>query len=210
MTRILLVDDHEVVRQGVKEILDGAIAGAVFGDATNGEEAVRLVEGGAWDLVILDISLPGNSGLDTLKLLRRARPTLPILVLSMYPEEQFAAGVLRAGAAGYVAKKTAAADLVTAVRTALAGRKYVSASLAERLAGEIGMAPGRAPHELLSDRELQVFHLLASGRTVTATAEALSLSVPTVSTYRARILKKMGLADNFDLVQYARVHRLFE
>jgi two-component system invasion response regulator UvrY len=210
MTSILLVDDHVVVRQGVKEILDGALAGAAFGDATSGEEALRLVEGGEWDLVILDISLPGNSGLDTLKQLRRARPALPILVLSMYPEEQFAAGVLRAGAAGYVAKRTAAADLVTAVKTALAGRKYVSASLAERLAGEIGMAPGRAPHELLSDRELQVFQQLASGRTVTATAEALSLSVPTVSTYRARILKKMGLADNFDLVQYARVHRLFD
>ena len=210
MTRILLVDDHVVVRQGVKEILDGALAGTVFGDATSGEEALRLAEGGEWDLVILDISLPGNSGLDTLKQLRRARPALPVLVLSMYPEEQFAAGVLRAGAAGYVAKRTAAADLVTAVKIALAGRKYVSASLAERLAGEIGMAPGRAPHELLSDRELQVFQQLASGRTVTATAEALSLSVPTVSTYRARILKKMGLADNFDLVQYARIHRLFE
>jgi two-component system invasion response regulator UvrY len=210
MIRILLVDDHAVVRQGLEQILGGAIAGAVFGHAASGEEAVRKAESAEWDLVILDISLPGKSGLDVLKELRRARPTLPVLVLSMHPEEQFGMRVLRAGAAGYVAKRTAVADLVAAVRNVVAGRRYVSSGLAERLAGEIGLAPGRAPHELLSDREFQVFQLLASGKTVTASAEALGLSVPTVSTYRTRILEKMGMKENHDLIQYAIVHRLFE
>jgi two-component system, NarL family, invasion response regulator UvrY len=210
MTPILLVDDHAVVRQGLKQILEGAIDGAVFGEAASGEEAVRMVEAADWDAVILDISLPGKSGLEALKELRRVRPRLPVLVLSMYPEEQFAVRVLRAGAAGYLAKKTAAAELVAAVRSVLAGRRYVSPSLAERLAGEIGLAPGRAPHELLSDREFQVFRLLASGKTVTASAEQLGLSVATVSTYRARILEKMGMRENYDLVQYSIVNRLFD
>jgi two-component system invasion response regulator UvrY len=210
MTRILLVDDHVVVRQGLKEILVDAIAGVSFGDAASGEEALRMAQDAAWDVVILDISLPGKSGLDTLKELRSSRPQLPVLVLSMYPEEQFAIRVLRAGAAGYVTKKTAAADLVAAVTHVLVGKRYVSPSLAERLAGEIGRAPGATPHELLSDREFQVFRLLASGKTVTAIAAALGLSVPTISTYRARILEKLGMSENSQLVQYAIVHRLVE
>jgi len=210
MTRILLVDDHVVVRQGLKQILEGAIADVAFGEAASAEEAMRMAAGGEWDVVILDISLPDKSGLDTLEQLRRSRSRLPVLVLSMYPEEQFAVRALRAGAAGYVTKKTAAADLVTAVKNLMAGRRYVSPSLAERLAGQIGLAPGRAPHELLSDREFQVFKLLASGRTVTASAEALGLSVPTVSTYRARILEKMGMRENYELVQYAVVHGMVD
>ena len=210
MTRILLVDDHVVVRQGLKQILEGAIADVAFGEAASAEEAMRMAAGGEWDVVILDISLPDKSGLDTLEQLRRSRSRLPVLVLSMYPEEQFAVRALRAGAAGYVTKKTAAADLVTAVKNLMAGRRYVSPSLAERLAGQIGLAPGRAPHELLSDREFQVFKLLASGRTVTASAEALGLSVPTVSTYRARILEKMGMRENYELVHYAVVHGMVD
>ena len=210
MTRILLVDDHTVVRRGLKQILEGAVAGAELGEAASAEEALRMAQAADWDAVILDISLPGKSGLEALKELRRARPRLPVLVLSMYPEEQFGVRALRAGAAGYLAKQSTATDLVTAVRTILAGRRYVSPSLAERIAGEIGLAPGRAPHELLSDREFQVFRLLASGKTVTASAEALGLSVATVSTYRSRILEKMGLSQNYDLVQYAIVNRLFE
>jgi len=210
MTRILLVDDHAVVRQGLKQILEGAVAGAELGEAASAEEAVRMAQAQDWDAVILDISLPGKSGLEALKELRRARPRLPVLVLSMYPEEQFGVRALRAGAAGYLAKQSTAVDLVTSVRTVLAGRRYLSPNLAERIAGEIGLAPGRAPHELLSDREFQVFRLLASGKTVTASAEALGLSVATVSTYRSRILEKMGLSENYDLVQYAIVNRLFE
>jgi two-component system, NarL family, invasion response regulator UvrY len=210
MTRILLVDDHAVVRQGLKQILEGAVAGAELGEAASAEEAVSKAQAQDWDAVILDISLPGKSGLEALKELRRARPRLPVLVLSMYPEDQFGVRALRAGAAGYLAKQSTAVDLVAAVRTVLAGRRYVSPDLAERIAGEIGLAPGRAPHELLSDREFQVFRLLASGKTVTASAEALGLSVATVSTYRSRILEKMGLSENYDLVQYAIVNRLFE
>jgi two-component system invasion response regulator UvrY len=210
MTRILLVDDHVVVRQGVKQILEGAIGDLAFGDAASAEEGTRMAADEKWDMVILDISLPDKSGLDALEELRHSRSRLPVLVLSMYPEEQFAVRALRAGAAGYVSKRTAAADLVTAVKNLMAGRRYVSPSLAERLAGEIGLAPGRAPHELLSDREFQVFKLLASGRTVTASAEALGLSVPTVSTYRARILEKMGMRENYELVHYAVVHRMVD
>lgn len=208
--RILLVDDHSVVRQGLKQILRGAVAGAVFAEAASGEEAVGMVAAAPWDMVILDVSLPGKSGLETLKELRHSRPRLPVLILSMYAEDQFAVRALRAGAVGYVTKKTAAAELAGAVRSVLAGRRYVSPSLAEKLAGEISLAPGRAPHELLSDREFQVFQLLASGRSVTASAAALGLSVPTVSTYRARVLEKMGMTENHQLVQYAAVHGLAE
>jgi len=169
-----------------------------------------MAVGGEWDVVILDISLPDKSGLDALEDLRHSRSRLPVLVFSMYPEEQFGVRALRAGAAGYVNKRTAAADVVTAVKNLMAGRRYVSSSLAERLAGQIGLAPGRAPHELLSDREFQVFKLLASGRTVTASAVALGLSVPTVSTYRTRILEKMGMRENYELVQYAAVHGMLD
>ncbi len=210
MTRILLVDDHEVVRRGLKQILREAIADAFFGDAASGEEAVKKAREEEWGILILDISLPGMSGLDALKELRQIRPKLPVLVLSMYSEEQFAVRALRAGAAGYLTKKTAAADLVTAVRKLLAGGRYVTPTLAEKLAGEIGNASGLPPHELLSDREFQVFRLLAAGKTVKATAQCLGLSVPTISTYRTRILEKMGLTENFDLVQYAIVNRLFD
>src|SRR5260370_33101841 len=155
MTSILIVDDHAVVRQCLKQILEGAIAGAVFGEAASGEDAVRMAEAGDWDAVILDISLPGKGGLEALKELRRARPRLPVLMLSMYPEEQFAVRALRAGAASYLFKMNSAADLVAAVRSVLSGRRYVSPSLAERLAGEIGLAPRRAPHQLLADRAFQ-------------------------------------------------------
>lgn len=210
MTRILLADDHVVVRQGLKQILRDSIADAVFEDAANAEEAVAKARGGGWDLLILDLSLPGRSGLDVLKELRQIRPGLPVLMLSFHAEEQFAVRALRAGAAGYVTKGSAAAELVAAVMKVLSGHKYVSPALAERLAGEIGHASGMAPHELLSDREFQVFHLLASGKTVTAIAKDLALSVPTVSTHRTRILAKMGMTDTFDLVQYALVNRLLE
>jgi DNA-binding NarL/FixJ family response regulator len=210
MIRILLADDHDVVRKGLRQILAEAIPDALFAEAESGEEAAGLVREAEFDILILDISLPGRSGLDVLKELRQARPKLPVLVLSMYPEEQLAVRALRAGAAGYLSKKSAAADLVSAVRKVLAGGRYVSSSLAERLAGEIGLTSGIAPHELLSDREFQVFQLLGGGQTVTAIAQQLGLSVPTISTYRTRILEKMGMTENSDLVQYAIVNRLFE
>jgi two-component system, NarL family, invasion response regulator UvrY len=209
MTRVLLVDDHAVVRQGLKQILAESIADLESGDASNGEEAMRKARSEAWDIVILDISLPGRSGLEVLKALRQTHPRLPILVLSMHSEEQFAVRALKAGAAGYVTKRTAAKDLAAAVKKVLSGGRYVSASLAERLAVEIQAGEG-APHERLSDREYQVFRMLAMGKTVKEIGEQLSLTPQTVSTYRARILEKMLMATNADLTQYAIQSRLFD
>jgi two-component system, NarL family, invasion response regulator UvrY len=210
MTRILLVDDHVVVRKGLKQILSEAIADAVFEEAENGEQALERARSADLDLLLLDISLPGKGGLEVLKEVRQAYPKLPVLMLSMYPEEHFAVRALRAGAAGYLTKRTPVPELIAAVKKVLAGGKYVSSSLAERLAGEIGHPSDLAPHELLSDREFQVFRLLAAGKTVKSVAQQLGLSVPTISTYRSRILEKMGMSENSDLVQYAIVNRLFE
>jgi DNA-binding NarL/FixJ family response regulator len=203
MTRILLADDHAVVRQGLKQILAESLPKAAFGDASSGEEALRKARTEDWDIVVLDISLPGKSGLETLKELRVAHPRLPVLVLSMHPEEQFAVRVLRAGAAGYLTQRTAAKDLVAAVRKVLAGGRYVSASLAETLASRVEAGSARAPHETLSDREYQVFRMLATGKTVKAIGKELDLRPQTVSTHRTHILEKMGMRSNAELIQYA-------
>ena len=203
MTRILLADDHDVVRQGLKQILMESIPNATFGEAPSGKEALRRARSEPWDVVLLDISLPDRSGLDVLKELRREYPVLPVLVLSMHPEEQFAVRVLRAGAAGYVTKRTATKDLAAAVKKVLGGGKYVSADLAERLAGEIEAGTNKAPHETLSDREYQVFRMLAMGKTVKEIGEELSLTPQTVSTHRTRILEKMRMTTNAELTQYA-------
>lgn len=210
MTRILLVDDYAVVRQGLKQILGEPMADAVFEDAASGAEALEKAHAGDWDLVILDMSLPDKSGLDVLKELRLLLPKLPVLVISMHPEEQFAVRALRAGASGYVTKKTAAADIVQAVRRVLAGGRYVSPGLAERLAVEVRTSSEKAPHEALSDREYQVFRLLGMGHTVKEIGERLSLSPQTVSTHRSRILAKMGMTTNAELTQYAIRNRLLE
>jgi DNA-binding NarL/FixJ family response regulator len=203
MTRVLLVDDHAVVRQGLKQVLAESLPDATFGDAANGEEALRMARTANWDIVVLDISLPGKSGLEALKELRAAQPGLPVLVLSMHPEEQFAVRVLRAGAAGYLTKRTAAKDLVAAVNKVLAGGRYVSASLAERLAAQVQAGSAKAPHETLSDREYQVFRMLATGKTVKEISEELFLSPQTVSTHRTHILEKMGMQSNAEVIQYA-------
>ena len=205
MTRILLVDDYPVVLQGLKQILVDAIPDAKFGVADDGSSALRLSREQDWDVIVLDISLPDRSGLDVLKDIRLARPHTPILGLSMYSAEQFAIRMLRAGASGYLIKRAAARDLVTAVRKVLAGGKYVSPSLAERLATAMGVGARQenAPHESLSDREYQVFRLLAAGNTVKQIGEELVLSPQTVSTHRTRILEKMGLSTNADLTEYA-------
>jgi two-component system, NarL family, invasion response regulator UvrY len=209
MIRILLVDDHAVVRQGLKQILTESIREVEFGDASSGEEALRKARSRVWDIVILDISLPGKGGLEALKELRQSQPTLPVLLLSMHPEEQFAVRALKAGAAGYVTKRTAAKELAAAVKRVLEGGRYVSDSLAERLALEIQASSG-LPHERLSDREYQVFRMLAMGKTVKEIGEQLSLTSQTVSTHRSRILEKMGMATNADLTQYAIQSRLLE
>lgn len=208
MTRILLVDDYPVVVEGLKHILSEAIPEGEFGVAGTAVEAVRMFRSAKWDLVVLDVSLPDGSGLDVLKQLRTIRPQTPVLVLSMYPEDQFAVRLLRAGASGYVTKEAAARDLVTAVRRVCSGGKYVSPTLAERLADEIHTRAARAPHEALSDREYLVFRMLSGGQTVKQIANQLGLSPQTVSTHRARLLEKMGMKSNADLVRYATDRRL--
>lgn len=212
MTRFLLADDHAVVRQGLKQVLMDSIPQAVFGDASTAEEALEKARTSEWDVVILDVSLPDKSGLEVLKELRRLQPRLPVLILSMHPEEQYAVRLLRAGAAGYLTKKAAAKDLVTAVRKVLSGGKYVSPDLAERLAHvvELHGDPTRAPHESLSDREYQVFRMLAAGKTVKEIGEELSVSPQTVSTHRTRIMEKMELETNADLAEYAKQNRLLD
>ncbi len=210
MIRILLVDDHAVVRRGLREILRESIAEAVFGEAESGAGALEEARAGGWDIVVLDVSLPDRGGLEVLKELRQEHPRLPVLMLSMHPEEQFAVRALRAGASGYVAKKTVAEDIVSAVRRVLAGGRYVSPGLAEQLVVEIRAGAEKALHETLSDREYQVFRLLAMGHTVKEIGEMLAVSPQTVSTHRSRILEKMGLTSNAELTQYAIRNRLLE
>ncbi len=212
MIRILLADDHEVVRRGLKQVLAEAIPHAEFGDATDGEEALRKALTGRWDIVILDMTLPRKSGLDVLKELRQAGQEPRVLILSMHPEEQFAVRALKAGAAGYLTKKAAARDLVTAVQKVLSGGTYVSSSLAERLAAAVATRAGVAdpPHAALSDREYQVFRMLALGKTVKEIGEELSLSPQTVSTHRTHVLEKMQMTHNSEFTQYAIWNGLLE
>lgn len=210
MSAILLADDHAVVRRGVRQLLSDELPGSRFGEAGTANEALAAARAEAWDLLILDLSLPGKSGLDALKELKAARPKLPVLVLSMYPEEQFALRALRAGASGYVTKQSPPEELVAAVKKVLRGGRWVSEATAERLASQVGGDARQEPHEALSDREFQVMRLIASGLTLTAIAERLAISVQTVSTYRGRILEKMELATNADLAAYARRHGLLE
>ena len=210
MTKILLVDDHAVVRQGLLQILRDAMPRAGFGQAEDGEAALALLEREKWDVVLLDVSLPDRNGLDVLKRIREAWPAVAVLVLSMHPEEQFGIRALRAGAAGYMTKKSASQQIVTAVQRVLAGGHYVSESLAERLAAEMGRESDKLPHERLSDREYEVFGLLARGHTVKEVASKLGVSVQTVSTHRAHVLDKTGLANNAELVQYGMRHHLFD
>jgi len=202
VTRILVADDHAIVRRGLKELL--AEAGEVtVGEASSASEALDLVRHEAWDLAILDLNMPGRGGLELLEDLRRERPLLPVLVLTIYAEDQYAMRALRSGAAGYLTKESAPEQLLEAVRKLLAGGRYVTDSLAEKLAGSVGQTHQGPSHELLSNREYQVFERLASGRTVGQVAEELSLSVKTISTYRARILEKLSLENNADLTLYA-------
>jgi DNA-binding NarL/FixJ family response regulator len=203
MIRVLIADDHPVMRKGLKTILTDEIEGVSCSEAGNGAEAIAMVEHGDWNLVILDISMPGQSGMETLKEILRLRPKLPVLVASVHPEEQYGKRALLAGASGYLNKESASDELVRAVRQLLAGRPYVSQTMAESFATHIKTDSGQAPHERLSDRELEVLVLIGSGRTTSQIAEELHLSLPTVSTYRARILEKMGLTTTAELIYYA-------
>ena len=201
--RFLITDDHAVVRRGLKQILSEAFSGAKFGEATNVRELLDLVREREWDVVLLDLSLPGRSGLDAVQEIKMARPAAQVLILSMHPEDQFAVRCLRLGADGYMTKDAPPEVLLQAVRKVAAGGKYVSADLAERLATDLSAGGDRPAHELLSSREFEVMRKIAAGRTAGEIAVELHLSVKTVSTYRSRVLQKMNLRTNADIMHYA-------
>jgi len=206
--RILIVDDHEVVRDGVKTIFEEQAGTAVFGDASTASEALQLASEHTWDIVLLDLSLGGRSGLEVLKELKQIQPRTPVLILSMHSEEQYARRAFKAGAAGYVTKDSSRAELSKAIDKVIKGGKYVSPILAEKLITYLEKAPDAAPQDTLSDREFEVMRLIASGRTVSEIANILALSDKTISTYRARILEKMGMKTNAELTRYVIQNRL--
>ncbi|MDP2827907.1 MAG: response regulator transcription factor [Sulfuricellaceae bacterium] len=210
MIRVLIADDHAIVRQGLKQILADSGCMAVVAEAENGLEAVQKVRAlsGDIDVALLDIAMPGKSGIDVLKMIRDEAPGLPVLILSMYPEEQYAVRLIRAGAAGYMTKESAPQALVEAIRRVASGKKYISPSVAEMLAEEVGGGNSASLHASLSDREYQILLQLASGKTVSFIAEEMSLSVKTISTYRSRILGKTRLKNNAELTHYAINHQL--
>ena len=203
MIKVVVVDDHAVVREGLKRIIAENVGMTVSGEAADGHEAMRVIKSEPCDVVLLDITMPNKNGLDVLKELHAESPRLPVLVLSMHGEDQYAIRVLRAGAAGYLTKDSAPAKLVQAIRKVVRGGKYVSPTLAERLVYDLGPGSDKAPHEILSDREYQVLCMISSGKTVTQIAEELSLSVKTISTYRVRILEKLKMKNNAEITRYA-------
>jgi len=208
--RILIADDHAIVRRGLKEILEHELEGAVCGEAKDAAEVLARIEEADWDLAILDITMPGRSGLDVLRDLKAARPRLPVLILSMHPEDQYAKRILKAGASGYMTKESAPEELIKAVRKVLAGGRYVSDALAERLASDLNHDAGWPNHETLSDRELEVLRMIGAGKTVTQIGEELHLGVSTISTYRARILEKMNMSTTAQLMHYVLHNRLID
>ncbi len=210
MIRILVADDHAVVRQGVIQILAEVKDMMVKDEAQNGAETLDKIQKYEYDVALLDISMPGRSGLEILEDIKAIRPKLAILILSMHPEEQYAVRALRAGAAGYLTKASAPQELIGAIRKVASGGKYVTASLAEKLADEIEIDATRAPHERLSNREHQIMLMLASGKSVSNIADELCLSVKTISTYRTRVLSKMGMKKNAELTLYAVHNRLID
>ena len=203
MLRILIADDHTVVRKGLKQILLDEFPTAEIAEVANAEELIKNVMGAHWDVVVSDLSMPGRSGLDALQQIKISHPALPVLILSIHPEEQYALRALKSGASGYLSKDTAPDELVKKKKKVLLGKKYISQSIAEKLANTFSSGTGKSPHESLSDREFDVMKLLANGKSVSEIAEMFSLSVTTVSTYRARVMAKMELKSNSDLTRYA-------
>src|SRR4029077_15660998 len=210
MIRILIADDHAIVRAGLKQFIAGEKDMVVSGEAADGMETLACVRKGECDVVLLDISMPGKNGIDTLRQLKRSRPDLPVLILSAYSEEQFAVSLLRAGANGYISKETASDQLVAAIRTVIGGGKYVSPGVAQVLVSDLSSDSDKPPHATLSKREFQIFYGLPSGESVSKIAEELFLSVKTVSTYRARILEKMQMSSNANLTYYAVKNKIIE
>lgn len=210
MRRILVVDQKEIVRDGLRYAIGAALPEAFIGEAGTPEEALAQLAGPAWDAVVLDLNLQGRGGLDLITECRRLRPRLPLLVLSAYPEEEFGLRCLQLGADGFIEKSCRSAEIVAALRKVMDGGKYVSASLAERLAGAAGRSLGKAAPELLTPRELQVLRLVAAGRTLKEIARELHLGERTVATHRARLREKLGLSTNVEITRYALRHGLVE
>jgi two-component system invasion response regulator UvrY len=208
MLRILIADDHSVVRKGLRQILLEEFLAAHIGEAVDADELFTKILKEEWDVVITDISMPGRSGLDVLQQIRQHYPKLPVLVLSVHPEDQYAIRVMKSGASGYLNKDSAPEELVKAVHRLLLGKKYITPSLAEKLAETLDQDADKLPHEYLSDREFEVMRLLASGASISDIADKLALSPTTVSTYRARVLIKMNVRTNADLTRYAMENNL--
>jgi len=208
MIKILIADDHAIVRKGLKQIIAETTDMVVADEACDGQEVLGKLRKDSFDMVLLDIAMPGKTGLDILRELKAENPKLPVLVLSMYPEEQYAVRVLKAGASGYLTEESAPDELIAAIRKVSLGKRYVTPSLAEKLAFNLQVDADKPLHENLSDREYQVMCMIASGKTVGEIAEKLSLSAKTISTYRARILEKMKMKNNAEITHYAIQNRL--
>ncbi len=210
MIRIVIADDHEIVRAGLKQIISDDDDMEVTGESNNGENLIELVKKNDYDVVLLDLKMSGISGIDAIKHIKIIKPDLPIIVLSMHAEDQYAVRTIKAGASGYITKETAGENLITAVRRVVSGGKYISPTLAETLADSIAGGGLELPHEKLTDREFQVMCMIASGKTVTEIGSELFLSVKTISTYRQRILEKMNLKNNSELTHYVIKNNLLE
>jgi len=208
MLRILIADDHAIVRRGLKDIIRDEFPLADIVGVEDANELMKRVMKESWNVVITDLSMPGRSGLEALQQIKNEYPALPVLVLSIYPEEQYAIRVLKAGASGYLNKDMAPDELVNAIHRVLSGKKYITPAVAEKLASAFDFNSEKSGHESLSDREFEVLKMIASGKSVSEIATILSLSITTISTYRARILVKMNLKTNADLIQYAIQHKL--
>jgi two-component system, NarL family, invasion response regulator UvrY len=210
MLRLLVADDHEIVRKGLVKVLAEILQPIKVDEAKNGQEALSMVLKSEYDLVVLDIKMPGKGGLDVLKEIKQHKPKLPVLILSMHPEEQFAVRAIRAGASGYLTKECAGDELVLAIRKALKGERYISGSLAEMLASDLDNNSEKPLHEILSDREYQVMLMIASGKPVSAIAKELRLSVKTISSYRTNILLKTRMKNNSEITHYAIQNKLVD
>jgi two-component system, NarL family, invasion response regulator UvrY len=210
MIKILIADDHAIVRQGLKQVIAEAHDMQVGGEATNGLEALELIRTQDWNVAVLDMSMPGRSGIDLIKLAKAEKPKLPILILTMHSEDQYAVRALQAGASGYLTKESAPEQLINAIRKVAAGGVYISASAAEKLALNVMPGMDKLPHTLLSDREYEVFQMLTAGMSLSEAAEKLSLSVKTISTHKTHILGKMNLSNQTELVRYAIKHGLID
>ena len=210
MIRIIIADDHPIVRAGLKQLIAEDAGITVAGEASNGIELLEKVRHEIYDVIVLDLTMPGMDGIDVLKQLKIEKPRIPVIILTVHPESQYALRILKAGASGYLTKESAPNELIKAVRKVHGGGKYINPSLAEKIAFALDDDAGKPPHETLSDREYQVFCLIGSGKTVSQIAEALSLSVKTISTYRTRVLEKMQMHNNAELIHYAIQNDLVE